>query len=73
MADSLRERDDEVRALMEDLRDVRGERDAAVRKDKEWGARWTHRTNDMEVRLFQFIMSESRLTSHARAVLYFLA
>lgn len=49
MADALRDRDEEVRGLREEVRELRDARDAAVRREREWDERWKLRTKDLEV------------------------
>ena len=52
LSDTLRERDEEVRAVREELRELRDVKETAARKEKEWEERWEMRTKDLEVGLF---------------------
>lgn len=49
MADALRDRDEEVRGLREEVRQLREARETSTRKEREWDERWKFRTKDMEV------------------------
>jgi hypothetical protein len=62
MADALRDRDEEVRGLREEVRLLRGAKEVSVRKDREWEERWKYRTKDMEVGA-RSQMAYSRLTA----------
>jgi predicted nucleic acid-binding Zn-ribbon protein len=49
LSDALRDRDEEVRGLREEVRDLREARDSGVRRERDWEDRWKARTKDMEV------------------------
>lgn len=49
LSDALRDRDEEVRGLKEELREVRDRRDRGEQREKGWEERWRQRTKDMEV------------------------
>ena len=49
LSDALRDRDEEVRGLREDIRELREARDGLQRREKDWDERWKMRTKDMEV------------------------
>ena len=49
MADALRDRDEEVRGMREEVRLLREAKEAAIKRDREWEERWKYRTKDMEV------------------------
>lgn len=49
MADSLRDRDEEVRGLREEVRLLRDAKDASGRREREWEERWKLRNKDLEV------------------------
>ena len=51
MADALRDRDEEVRGMREEVRLLREAKEAAIKRDREWEERWKDRTKDMEVSL----------------------
>lgn len=51
MADALRDRDEEVRGMREEVRLLREAKEAAIKRDREWEERWKYRTKDMEVSL----------------------
>lgn len=51
LSDALRDRDEEVRGLREEVRELRDARDAGSRREKDWEDRWRARTKDMEVSL----------------------
>jgi hypothetical protein len=51
MADALRDRDEEVRGMREEVRLLREAKEAAIKRDREWEERWKYRTKDMEVGL----------------------
>jgi hypothetical protein len=50
MADALRDRDEEVRGMREEVRLLREAKEASAKKEREWEERWRYRTKDMEVR-----------------------
>ena len=52
MADALRDRDEEVRGMREEVRLLRDAKEASIKKEREWEERWRYRTKDMEVGLF---------------------
>jgi len=52
MADALRDRDEEVRGMREEVRLLRDAKEASTKKEREWEERWRYRTKDMEVRLY---------------------
>ena len=52
MADALRDRDEEVRGMREEVRLLREAKEASAKKEREWEERWRYRTKDMEVGLF---------------------
>ena len=52
MADALRDRDEEVRGMREEVRLLREAKEASTKKEREWEERWRYRTKDMEVGLF---------------------
>jgi hypothetical protein len=49
MADALRDRDEEVRGMREEVRLLREAKEASAKKEREWEERWRYRTKDMEV------------------------
>ena len=49
LSDALRDRDEEVRGLREEVRELREARDAGERRERDWEDRWKARTKDMEV------------------------
>jgi hypothetical protein len=49
LSDALRDRDEEVRGLREDIRDLRESRDGALRSNRDWDERWKVRTKEIEV------------------------
>jgi len=51
MADALRDRDEEVRGMREEVRLLRDAKEASTKKEREWEERWRYRTKDMEVRI----------------------
>jgi indole-3-glycerol phosphate synthase len=51
MADALRDRDEEVRGMREEVRLLREAKEASAKKEREWEERWRYRTKDMEVGL----------------------
>jgi hypothetical protein len=51
MADALRDRDEEVRGLREEVRELREAREKARGKEREWEERWKMREGDLVVSL----------------------
>jgi hypothetical protein len=49
MVDSLRDRDEEVRGLREEVRILREAKDGLGRREREWEERWKLRNQDLEV------------------------
>lgn len=49
MADSLRDRDEEVRGLREEVRELRDARDGGTRRERNWEERWRMRDEDVKV------------------------
>lgn len=49
MADALRDRDEEVRGLREEVRELRDARDAGARRERNWEERWRMRDEDVKV------------------------
>jgi chromosome segregation ATPase len=49
LSDALRDRDEEVRGLREEVRELREAKEAGKRREKDWEDRWKARTKDMEV------------------------
>jgi len=45
----LRDRDEEVRGLREEVRQLRDVRDGSVKRERDWEERWKVRGKDMEV------------------------
>lgn len=50
MADALRDRDEEVRGLREEVRELRDARDGGTRRERNWEERWRMRDEDVKVR-----------------------
>ncbi|ORY25077.1 autophagy protein 16-domain-containing protein [Naematelia encephala] len=48
LSDALRDRDDEVRGLREEVRELREARDKALSRERDWEERWRVRGKDME-------------------------
>lgn len=49
MADALRDRDEEVRGLREEVRELRDARDGGVKRERVWEERWRMRDEDVKV------------------------
>lgn len=49
MADALRDRDEEVRGLREEVRELRETRDAGNKRERNWEERWRMRDEDVKV------------------------
>lgn len=60
MADALRDRDEEVRGMREEVRLLRDAKETSTKKEREWEERWRYRTKDMEVRLYAGILAKFR-------------
>jgi hypothetical protein len=54
MADALRDRDEEVRGLREEVRELRDARDGGARRERNWEERWRMRDEDVKVRQLDF-------------------
>ncbi|WWD22520.1 hypothetical protein CI109_107013 [Kwoniella shandongensis] len=69
MADSLRDRDEEVRGLREEARELRDQRDNAYRKERDWEERWKVRTKDMEALSDELISQNLEISSLEQQVI----
>lgn len=49
LSDALRDRDEEVRGLHEEVRELREAKEGSQRRERDWDERWKMRTRDMEV------------------------
>ncbi|WWC85836.1 uncharacterized protein L201_000703 [Kwoniella dendrophila CBS 6074] len=65
MADALRDRDEEVKGLRDELRELRDQRDQAYRKDRDWEEKWRVRNKDMETLNDEVLSLNLELTSLA--------
>lgn len=63
MADALRDRDEEVRGMREEVRLLREAKEASAKKEREWEERWRYRTKDMETLNDEIIAQNLELTS----------
>ncbi|KAK8845570.1 hypothetical protein IAR55_006285 [Kwoniella newhampshirensis] len=69
MADSLRDRDEDVRGLKEEVRELRDQRDASYRKERDWEERWKVRTKDLEALSDELISQNLEISSLEQQVL----